>query len=73
MYTVLAQARFAYVQQRDKDFISAFNKEMKNLGDDFGKDIGSGYWRSKYIILYKKSGVKSSKPFYTSLIRKLPQ
>ena len=55
MYTVLAQARFAYVQQRDKDFISAFNKEIKNLGDDFGKDIGSGYWRGKYMIVYKKS------------------
>lgn len=69
MNTVLTQERFAFVQAHDKSFISAFDYEMKNLGFDFGGDIGSGYCWGKYMIVYKKTGVKNSKSYARIYIR----
>ena len=63
MIKILNENRFDYMTDNDKAFVLAFNDEMKRLGYDFGGEIGSGFCWGKYMIVYRKLGVKSKKVF----------
>ena len=69
MKSLLKDERFGFISNKDKEFIVAFNGEMKKLGYDFGNKIGSGYCWGRYMIIYTKSGVKSKKVFARIYIR----
>ncbi|MFV0400815.1 MAG: hypothetical protein ACK5LX_09405 [Oscillospiraceae bacterium] len=61
MKTLMREERFDGIKPSDKDFIIAFDREMQELGYDFGGEIGSGYCWGKYMIIYAKTGVKAKK------------
>lgn len=69
MITLLNDARFDFISGTDKGFIFAFDDEMNKLGYGFGGKIGSGYCWGKYMLIYRKSGVKSEKVFARIYIR----
>ena len=59
MKDIINQERFGIISAADKDFILAFDAEMRGLGYDFGGGIGSGYCWGRYMIIYAKTGVKA--------------
>ncbi len=59
MIGILREERFNFVSERDKAFMLAFNDQMARLGYDFGNKIGDGFCWGKYMVIYRKSGVKS--------------
>jgi len=61
MHNLIKDKRFDFISDKDRQFMLAFDDEMKKLGYDFGNKIGSGYCWGKYMIIYTKSGVKSRK------------
>lgn len=63
MKNILKEERFNFISPKDKAFILAFDSEMTKLGYDFGGKIGVGYCWGKYMIIYRKTGVKSKKVF----------
>jgi len=63
MIDLLNEARFDFISRADKGVILAFNNEMSRLGYNFGDAIGSGYCWGKYMLIYRKSGVKSEKVY----------
>lgn len=69
MIDLLNEARFDFISRTDKGFILAFNDEMSRLGYTFGNAIGSGYCWGKYMLIYRKSGVKSEKVYARIYIR----
>jgi len=69
MKDILKEDRFNAISDDDKAFIIAFDNEMTKLGYDSGDKIGSGSVWGKYMIIYRKSGVKSKKVFARIYIR----
>lgn len=69
MQSILNESRFDFLSAADKDFILAFDREMTRLGYDFGANIGDGFCWGKYMILYRKSGVKSDKVYARIYLR----
>ncbi len=69
MIDLLYEERFGIISDTDKGFIQAFNEKMSQLGYNFGGKIESGYCWGKYMIIYRKSGVKSDKVFARIYIR----
>jgi hypothetical protein len=69
MIDILKETRFDFVSQTDKGFINGFDAEMKKLGYGFGGNIGSGYCWGRYMLIYRKEGVKSEKVFARIYIR----
>lgn len=69
MHEILKEERFSFVSSEDKAFILAYNEEMTRLGYDFGSQIGSGYCWGKYMMIYRKSGVKSERVYARIYIR----
>ncbi len=69
MNDLLKEPRFGIIAARDKRFILAFNNAMTQLGYGFGGEIGSGYCWGRYMIIYRRSGVKSKKVFARIYIR----
>lgn len=69
MIALLSEARFDFISRTDKRFIYAFDAEMVRLGYSFGNQIGSGYCWGKYMLIYRRSGVKSEKVFARIYIR----
>jgi hypothetical protein len=69
MRDVISGSRFDFISDSDKDFIVAFDNEIRTLGYDFGNDIGSGYCWGRYMIIYSKTGVKSKKVIARIYIR----
>jgi len=69
MNDILAEERFNLISQDDKAFIHAFDSEMVQLGYEFDGKIGSGFCWGKYMIIYRKSGVKSKKVYARVYIR----
>ena len=61
MKDILKEDRFNSISNDDKAFIIAFDNEMTKLG--------SGSVWGKYMIIYRKSGVKSKKVFARIYIR----
>ena len=66
---MLGEDRFAFISDRDKAFIVAFNREMTRCGYSFGNHIGSGYCWGRYLLIYIRVGVKSKKVFAHIYIR----
>jgi hypothetical protein len=67
--TLLSEPRFDFLSTADRDFILAFNGEMNCLGYGFGPKIGSGYCWGKYMLIYRKIGVKNDKVYARIYIR----
>ena len=61
MKGLLSDERFSFMAEKDKDFILAFDDEIRKLGYDSGPNISSGYCWGKYMIIYSRSGVKNRK------------
>ena len=57
MKDVISQERFDFIGTSDKEFILAFDTGMRELGYDFGGDIGSGNCWGRYMVIYSKLGV----------------
>jgi len=69
MDNILTEERFDFISNDHKAFILAFNNEMTQLGYDFGDKIGDGYCWGKYMMIYRKSGVRSKNVFARMYIR----
>lgn len=69
MINAISESRFDFISDTDKQFIIAFDEEMKRLGYDFGNDIGSGFCWGRYMIIYSKKGVNSKKVIARIYIR----
>ena len=69
MTGILREDRFDFVSAGDKGFIRTFDDEMDRLGYDFGGRIESGYCWGKYMIIYRRLGVKSEKVYARIYIR----
>jgi len=61
MEEILEEHRFSIISETDKDFISAFDKEIIKLGYDFSGKIGSGFVWGPYMIVWSKVGVQAKK------------
>jgi hypothetical protein len=57
--TLLSEGRFDFVSADDNVFMLAINDEMSRLGYGFGGKIGEGFCWGRYMVLYRKVGVKS--------------
>ena len=69
MSNILTENRFEFISADHKAFILAFNSEIEKLGYDFGSQIGSGFCWGKYMLIYRKTGVKSEKVYARIYIR----
>ena len=69
MKEILKEERFNIITEKDKEFITAFDKEMQDFGYDFGGKIGDGICWGKYMIIYLKTGVKAKKNITRIYIR----
>lgn len=65
----LDQEQFNFISKSNKEFILTFDERMNGLGYDFGGRIGDGYCWGKYMIIYRKTGVKSDKVYARIYIR----
>jgi hypothetical protein len=65
----LAEEKYDFISHHDKAFIRGFTAEMTRLGYDFGGKIGSGYCWGKYMLIYRKTGVKSQNVYARIYIR----
>ena len=59
MRSLLSEERFDFVSAENKAFMLAFDNEMSKLGYGFGGKIGDGYCWGRYMVIYRKLGVKS--------------
>lgn len=55
----LAEERFQFIQEKDRNFIIEFTKALETLGYTYGGEIGSGFCWGKYMLIYRKANVKS--------------
>lgn len=69
MIPMLQEERFAFVLPTNKAFIEAFDAEMARLGYHFGDKIGDGFCWGKYMLIYRKMGVKSKKVYARIYLR----
>ncbi|MCL2285350.1 MAG: hypothetical protein FWC32_03185 [Firmicutes bacterium] len=56
---MLQEERFNIISAADKGFIIAFDKEMEEMGYDYGSAIGSGFGWGPYQVVYGKTDTKS--------------
>lgn len=59
MQAVLSENRFNFLSAENKSFILEFDREISDIGYNFGGSIGDGYCWGKYMIIYSKTGMKS--------------
>ncbi len=57
----LNQETYSFINKKDKDFIVAFDKAIREIGYESGCNIGNGYCWGRYMIIYAKTGVKDKK------------
>lgn len=69
MIPLLQEARFDFVSAADKAFIEAFDAEMTRLGYNYGGQIGDGFCWGKYMLIYRKTGIKSQKVYARIYLR----
>lgn len=69
MKNILKSEDFNFISPANKEFILAFNDRMGALGYDFGGRIGDGYCWGKYMIIYRKTGVRSERGYARIYIR----
>ncbi len=61
MEEILQEPRFSMLSQAEKAFLRDFDREIMQLGYDFGGGIGDGYCWGKYMAVWAKTGAKSKK------------
>lgn len=61
--------QFDFLCQGDKDFIVKFTNLMEELGYTYGDRICDGICWGKYMLIFRKSGVKTKKVFARIYIR----
>ncbi len=61
MKNILSEKEFSFISDENKKFIVEFDKKILELGYGCDNSIGDGYCWGKYMIIYKKLGVKSKK------------
>ena len=66
---ILKEDRFDFLSAANHEFILAFDEEMNRLGYDFGDTIGDGFCWGRYMLIYRRSGVKSSKVYARVYLR----
>lgn len=66
---ILQETRFDFISPDHKAFILAFNDEMTRLGYDFGNKVDSGFCWGRYMLIYRKTGVKSENVYARIYIR----
>lgn len=59
----LTDKKFEFINDKDKQFIIMFTKELENIGYTYGNVIGDGYCWGKYMLIFKKANVKSKNVF----------
>jgi hypothetical protein len=69
MEKILQEERFDFITSDQRAFFLTYNEEMQKLGYDFVSAIGSGYCWGKYMVIYRKSGVKSDKVYARIYLR----
>lgn len=69
MRTLLCENRFNFISAGDKAFMIAFDDEMSRLGYGFGDRIGEGFCWGRYMVIYRKVGVKSERVYARVYIR----
>jgi hypothetical protein len=67
--SLLEEERFDFISTSDKVFVSGFDEEMNRLGFGFGGKIGVGYCWGRYMLIYRKSNVKSQNVFARIYLR----
>lgn len=55
----MSESRFDFVSEKDKRFIIAFTQALEKLGYTYGDTIGSGFCWGRYMLVFRKTGVKS--------------
>jgi hypothetical protein len=63
MLPILNEDRFSFVSPQDKRFISTYDEAMNQLGYNFGGQIGSGFCWGRFMLIYRKTGVKSDRVY----------
>jgi hypothetical protein len=58
---MLKEEKFDFVSEENKIFILEFTKQIKSLNYDFDGNIGSGFERGNYQIIYSLNGIKGSR------------
>jgi hypothetical protein len=69
MKEVLADSKFDFITESNKDFIVKFTQEMNDFAYDCGNEIGPGFCWGHYMIIYSKTGVKAKKVIARIYIR----
>lgn len=69
MNDLLKSKEYDFVNDKDKQFIVAFDSEMQKLGYTCNRTIGEGYCWGKNMIIYTKAGVKSKKSYARIYLR----
>lgn len=59
MISQLCEDRFDFISVENKAFMHAFDDEMAKLDYGFGGKIGDGFCWGRYMVIYRKLGVKS--------------
>lgn len=65
---MLNEERFDFISSADKQFIIKFTEELERLGYNSG-NIGDGFCWGRYMIIYRKAGVKSETVYARIYIR----
>ena len=69
MNDLLKSKEYDFVNDKDKQFIVAFDSETQKLGYTCNRTIGEGYCWGKNMIIYTKAGVKSKKSYARIYLR----
>ena len=66
---MLRDDRFSFISLDNKAFMVGFDDEMSRLGYGFGGKIGEGFCWGRYMVLYRRVGVKSETVYARVYIR----
>lgn len=55
----MKETRFNFISESNKQFIIDFTQALNALGYTYGDEIGSGFCWGKYMLIYRKTMVKS--------------
>lgn len=55
----MAEKQFDFLKEKDKLFIIDFTKKLEELGYTYGGEIGSGFCWGRYMLIFRKTNVKS--------------
>lgn len=65
----LNDPRLNFLPSVDRSFVFQFDNEMRELGYDHGDEIGSGYCWGKYMLIFRRTGVKSRQVYARVYLR----